>query len=77
MAKIIGIEGTVIIHALIDEKGTVISIRILQSLVSYGCDEAAENAIRATRWNPAYQRDMPVQVWVAIPVTFQLSDSQQ
>ena len=76
MAKMIGIEGTVIVHALIDENGTVISTRILKSLGTYGCDEAAENAIRATKWNPAYQRDLPVKVRIAIPITFKLADNQ-
>ena len=76
MAKMLGIEGTVIVQTLIDEKGVVIETRILQSLDSYGCDEAADNAIRATKWNPAYQRDMPVKVWVAIPITFKLADNK-
>jgi protein TonB len=73
LAKRAGIEGQVIISALIDEDGNVIRTRVLKSLGSNGCDEAAETAIRAVKWNPAMQRDKPVKVWVSIPVEFKLT----
>ncbi len=72
IARKAGIEGRVTIHVLVSEKGEVIKTKILQSLGHTGCDEAAVNAIKNVRWNPAMQRDKPVKVWVAIPVIFRL-----
>ena len=72
IARKAGIEGRVTIHVLVSEKGEVIKTKILQSLGHTGCDQAAVNAIKKVRWNPAMQRDKPVRVWVAIPVIFRL-----
>jgi len=72
IARKAGIEGRVTVHVLVSEKGIVIKTKILQSLGHTGCDQAAVNAIKKVRWNPAMQRDKPVRVWVAIPVIFRL-----
>jgi len=72
IARKAGIEGRVTVHVLVSEKGIVIRTKILQSLGHTGCDQAAVNAIKKVRWNPAMQRDKPVKVWVAIPVIFRL-----
>ncbi len=75
IARKAGVEGTVIIQVLIDEKGRVIKTKVLKSLGNNGCDEAAISAIRKTRWKPAMQRDKPVKVWVSIPVIFKLKNA--
>ncbi len=72
IARKAGIEGRVTVHVLVSEKGIVIKTKILQSLGHTGCDQAAVNAIKKVKWNPAMQRDKPVRVWVAIPVIFRL-----
>ncbi len=72
IARKVGIEGRVIVHVLVDEKGNVVKTKILKSLGHSGCDEAAVNAIRSVKWKPAKQRDKPVKVWVSIPVIFKL-----
>jgi len=72
IAKKAGIEGQVVIYALVDEKGNVIKTKVVKSLGPNGCDEAAISAIRAVKWKPAMQRDMPVKVWVSVPVNFTL-----
>ncbi len=72
IARKAGIEGKVIVHVLVNEKGIVEKTKILKSLGHSGCDEAAVNAIRSVKWKPALQRDKPVKVWVAIPVIFKL-----
>ncbi len=72
IARKAGIEGRVTVHVLVSEKGEVVRTKILQSLGHTGCDDAAVNAIKSVRWNPAMQRDKPVKVWVAIPVIFRL-----
>ena len=75
IARRAGVEGTVIIHVLIDEKGNVVKTRVLKSLGNNGCDEAAIAAIKKTKWKPAMQRDKPVKVWVSIPVIFKLKEA--
>ncbi|RKY82621.1 energy transducer TonB [candidate division KSB1 bacterium] len=72
IAKKAGIEGRVVIQALVDENGVVKRTKVAQSLGPNGCDEAAINAIMAVKWKPAMQRDMPVKVWVSVPVIFKL-----
>lgn len=72
IARKAGIEGRVIVHVLVSEKGDVIKTKILKSLGHSGCDEAAVNAIKSVKWKPALQRDKPVKVWVSIPVIFKL-----
>lgn len=72
IARKAGIEGRVIIHVLVDEKGNVVDTKVLKSLGATGCDEAAIAAIKSVKWKPAMQRDKPVKVWVAIPVIFKL-----
>ncbi|MBN2031563.1 energy transducer TonB [bacterium] len=72
IAKKAGVEGRVIIQALIDERGNVINTVVMQSLGPNGCDEAAAAAIQSVKWKPAMQRDEPVKVWIAVPVDFQL-----
>lgn len=72
IARKAGVEGRVMVHVQIDEKGNVVNTKILQSLGNNGCDEAAVEAIKSVKWKPAMQRDRPVKVWVAIPVVFKL-----
>jgi len=74
IARKAGVEGVVIVQVVIDEKGRVVDTQILKSLGA-GCDEAAMEAIRKTRWKPAMQRDRPVKVRVSIRVKFQLKDA--
>lgn len=66
------IEGQVVIRAGIDEKGNVIKTDVLKGLPG-GCTEAAITAIKNTRFSPGLQREKPVKVQIAIPVTFRLN----
>jgi protein TonB len=69
-ARKAGVEGKVLVYALIDVDGTVVNTKVMKSVV--GCDDAAVNAIKAVKWKPAMQRDRPVKVWVMVPVEFKL-----
>ncbi len=66
-----GIEGTVIVEVDIDAEGNVVDCR-LKRPTGLPFDEAALNAIRKTKYNPAKQGDKPVPVRVAVPVKFRL-----
>ena len=65
------VEGTVIVHVLIDEQGKVVNSRILESL-SPECDQAAIEALKKPHWRAARQDNKPVKVWVSVPVMFRL-----
>lgn len=71
MARMAGIEGTVVLNCKILEDGTIAEVRVLQS-VNKVLDEAAENAVRSVKWLPAKQREDPVAVWFAVPIEFKL-----
>jgi len=73
IARKAGIEGLVIVVALIDKKGLVEDIRIQKSLGNNGCDEAAAEAIKKLQFIPAKQRGKPVKFWFSIPVRFTLT----
>ncbi len=68
-----GIEGTVVVQAFVDKTGRVTVTEILEGIPQTGMNEAAIAAIRKTRFNPAKQRDVALGVWLAIPITFQLT----
>ncbi|HFE53578.1 MAG TPA: energy transducer TonB, partial [Bacteroidetes bacterium] len=65
------IEGRVIVHVLVDENGNAVDAKILKSLRK-DLDEAAVEAVKSVKWRPALQRNIPVKVWVAVPVIFRL-----
>ena len=70
IAKKSGVSGKVVVNAEIDEKGRVGRTWILKSLA--GCDQAAIEAIKKTKWKPALQKGTPVSVRVAITIVFSL-----
>jgi len=72
IARKAGVEGRVTVEVVLNKKGKVIKTKILKSLGNNGCDEAAINAIKSVTWKPAYQRDKPVMVKIAIPIIFRL-----
>lgn len=70
LAREAGVDGTVIVYVFVDIKGRVKNMEILVGVPNTGLNEAAMDAIRKTRFKPAYQRDKPVAVWVSIPIKF-------
>ncbi len=72
MAKRVGLEGTVVILAFIDEAGSVQRTEVRQG-IGLGGDEAAATAVLKTRFQPATQRGKAVKVRVRIPIRFKLA----
>ncbi|MFQ5627832.1 MAG: energy transducer TonB [bacterium] len=67
-------EAKVFIKALVNTEGIVEDARVLKSSGSNaGFDEAALKAAFKIKWRPALQRDVPVKVWIAFPVSFELA----
>lgn len=71
-AKDAGVEGKVLVKAIIDEQGNVTETSILKS-VNDDCDKAAMDAIKKTKFTPGIKDNKPVKAEVTIPVMFKLS----
>jgi TonB family protein len=65
-----GVQGTVIVSALVGKDGLVKSTRVTTSIP--GLDAAAESAVRQWVFKPARNEGKPVAVWVTVPVKFTL-----
>jgi len=71
-----GIEGTVIINALISEKGDVIETEIIQGIKNaVGFDQAALKAIRQWKFEPASVKGINVKVWMRVGIEFKKTSS--
>lgn len=63
-----GVEGTVLLQALVVEDGTVDQVTVVKSIPEL--DAAAMAAVRQWRFKPARAGGKPVAVWVAVPLVF-------
>ena len=70
-AKEAGVEGKVLVQAMIDETGKVVETEIVRS-VSKECDMAAVEAIKKTKWLPAEKDGEKVPAEVTVPIKFKL-----
>lgn len=72
IARRAGLEGIVLVHALVDVHGRVDRTEIIQGVHPL-LNKAAQAAALKCRFTPAKQRERPVPVWVAIPYRFRLN----
>ncbi len=71
MLKGAGIGGVTVLWIFIDEAGEVRNTRVVESSGYGELDEAAQLAVReSARFTPALNRDLPVPVWIQMPITF-------
>lgn len=71
IAKRAGVEGRVFIKAFVDEQGNVTKTEVIKG-IGAGCDEAAEAAVRSSKFKPGKQRGKAVKVQVSVPILFKL-----
>jgi TonB family protein len=65
------ITGTVTVNALISEKGNVIKTEIIQGIKgAVGFDQAAAQAVRRWKFEPAAIKGIKVKVWMPISIVF-------
>jgi TonB family protein len=76
-ARRAGIEGATVVEVLVDTAGNIADAKVLKSSGNALLDESAVKAARRARFQPAKQRDKPVQVWVSIPFRFRLAGSKK
>ena len=68
-ARRAGVQGPVILEAVIDEQGRVTDVRILRGL-PMGLDREAVNAVQQWKFTPAMMANQPVKVYFTLTVNF-------
>lgn len=71
IAREAGVEGTVMVQALVDKTGRVVDTRVVKSIPML--DQAAVECVRRWRFKPALSNGRPVAIWVGCPVRFALA----
>ena len=71
LAQSVRKEGTVILEAVINEKGEVSQVRVLRSIQLL--DDAAMDAVRQWRFTPTLLNGQPVPIVMTVTVTFRLA----
>ena len=68
-----GVEGTVLLEAVIDKEGRPSGLKAVNSMVDPRLIEAAMEAVKQWRYNPVLLNGRPVEIVTTISVAFQLS----
>ena len=63
-----GVQGIVILEALIEQDGSVGDVRVLRSIALL--DQAAVEAVRQWRFTPTLLNGQPVEVLMTVTVNF-------
>ena len=72
-ARASGVEGTVVVRAVVRRNGRVTNVQVVKDL-PYGLGDAAANAVRRWRFRPATYQGEPIDVYYNVTVNFRLSD---
>ena len=68
-ARRAGVQGTVIVEAIIDEQGHATNVRVVRGL-PMGLDRSAVEAIQQVTFQPAMRGGRPVKVYFNLTVNF-------
>jgi len=71
-AKAAGIQGTVILHAVIGMDGTPLSLRVMNSEIDPELTRSAVEAVSKWRYRPTLLNGQPIEVDTTIMVNFKL-----
>jgi TonB family protein len=71
-AEAAGIEGTVLLHAVISMQGDLLSLSLMSTSVDTELAKAAMDAVRQWHYQPTLLNGLPVEVVTTIAVTFRL-----
>jgi len=74
IARKAGVQGTVIVEAVIDEHGNVTDTRILQGL-PLGLSMSALETLKTWKFEPAVFERRPVKVYYTLTVNFRVEDA--
>ncbi len=70
IAREAGVEGVVVVRALVCEHGRVIETRVLRGPPML--KDNAESAVKLWRFDPARSNDAPIPAWTEVEVPFTL-----
>ena len=70
----LGIEGRVKVRVLVGENGRPQEVSLGESSGESALDQAAMDAVREWRFEPAKRNGVPVRAWAIVPVEFKLID---
>ncbi|MGH7306101.1 MAG: energy transducer TonB [Candidatus Rokuibacteriota bacterium] len=73
-ARRAGIQGTTMLRIHIEVDGRVSEVTVARSAGHQSLDEAAAEAVRRWRFEPALNGAGPVSMWAVVPVEFRISD---
>jgi protein TonB len=71
-ARRLGVQGTTMLRVHVLDDGRIGEVAIDQSAGHADLDQAAADAVRRWRFEPARRGDQPVAMWVRVPVEFKL-----
>ncbi|MGE5400379.1 MAG: energy transducer TonB [Ignavibacteriales bacterium] len=71
IAKSAGLEGKVYLLIYINESGGVDDVKVVKG-IGGGCDEAAVQAVKSTKFSPGKNKGVPVKVKLSLPIAFKL-----
>ena len=72
-ARRAGIQGTTLLRIHIEVDGRVSDVTVARSAGHQSLDEAAAEAVRRWRFEPAHNAAGPVSMWAVVPVEFRIS----
>lgn len=70
-AKDAGIQGKVYVLAFINETGTVDKVKVVKG-IGGGCDEAAIEAVRKTKFTPGKSKGKAIKVKTSLAIVFKI-----
>jgi len=76
LARRRGYQGVVILEALVGRDGTPRKVRVFRSSGYRSLDNAAAAAVKKWSFTPGSENGNPIDMWVKIPVRFQLVNSR-
>jgi protein TonB len=71
-ARRLGIQGTTLLRVFVSADGSVTDVGVEQTAGHGDLDNAAADAVRRWRFEPARRGEEPVGMWVLLPVEFRL-----
>ncbi len=69
------IQGVVIVKAMVNVNGDVMSAEVIKG-IGGGCDESAEIAVNYTKFKPAVFKGTALNTYILFPVEFKLSEAE-
>src|SRR5215510_905412 len=75
-ARRAGIQGTTLLRIHIERDGRVSDVTVQRSAGDQSLDQAASDAVRRWRFEPALNPAGPVAMWAVVPVEFRISDRE-